>query len=112
MKRYIAALVAVLALAGCASASHQQSMTQSYAYKHGKTLGSIAYIETMVKDGKAAAAAQCQMDFGNITSSFVPTADLVEFPEWKKSGVKQQERRDRGEVDHARAAPQLRLDHV
>jgi hypothetical protein len=88
VKRYIATLVAVLALAGCAS-SHQQSMTQSYAYKYGKTLGSIAYIETMVNDGKAAAGAQCQMDFGNITSSFVPTADLVEFPEWKKSGVKQ-----------------------
>lgn len=38
---------------------------------------------------REAAAALCAEDTDRITSSFVPAFDLVEFPEWKKSDIKQ-----------------------
>jgi hypothetical protein len=64
-------------------------MTQSYAYKYGKIIGSITYITAMTHEGKLAAAALCQSGSEGITSTFVPAAALVEFPQWNKSGVKQ-----------------------
>jgi hypothetical protein len=84
----VAGLLALTSACGGASRP-QQSMTQSYAYRYGETIGALAYITAMTSDGKAGAAALCQSETERITSNFVPVADLVDFPQWKKSGVKQ-----------------------
>jgi hypothetical protein len=87
MKRIVICLAAILALAGC-STSHPQSMQQSYAYRYGQVTGEMTYMMAVAQEGKTAAAALCQDYAGQITSKFVPASDLVEFPQWRKKGVK------------------------
>ncbi len=90
----IAIVLAGFAVAAGISAcggSQQQSMTQRKAYRYGQVIGKTIFLTTMNQDGKGAAEALCQSETEGITSSFVPTADLVEFPQWKNSAAKGRE---------------------
>jgi hypothetical protein len=90
MKRLILALSAVAVIAGVSacSSSTQQSMTQSQAYRYGMVIGDMTWLTANAQNGKLAADAMCQEEAGRITSTFVPDADLVEFPQWKSSQAK------------------------
>jgi hypothetical protein len=48
----------------------------------------MTFLTAMNQEGKGAAEAMCQEDTGGITSSFVPTTALIEFPQWKNSDAK------------------------